>query len=61
MANCQTLGGYTKLDTLFSLDLDRLSQNTPGQKVYSWKISLQQALNRSEGFNSKFETKRFVN
>ena len=56
MADCQTLGGYPKLGTVFSLDLDRLSQKLPGQKVSFRKISLREAHNRSEVFNSKFET-----
>lgn len=56
MADCQTLGGYPKLGTLFSLDLDRLSQKLPGKQVSFRKISLREAHNRSEIFNSKFET-----
>ncbi len=56
MADCQTLGGYPKLGTVFNLDLDRLSQKLPGQQVSFRKISLQEAQNRREAFNSKFET-----
>lgn len=56
MADCQTLGGYPKLGTVFNLDLDRLSQKLPGQRVSFRKISLQEAQNRRETFNSKFET-----
>lgn len=56
MADCQTLGGYPKLGRVFSLDLDRLSQQLPGKQINFRKISLHEAQNRAENFNLKFET-----
>lgn len=54
MADCQTLGGYPKLGTVFSLDLDRLSQRMPGQSLSFRKIAMAEVQKRYEAFESKF-------
>jgi allophanate hydrolase subunit 2 len=41
----QTIGGYPKLGSVLSLDLDRLAQLMPGDKLRFESISIEQAHN----------------
>lgn len=53
MADRQTLGGYSTLGAVFSLDRARLSQKIPGQSVKFRKMSLYEARNRRRVFESR--------
>jgi antagonist of KipI len=43
LADCQTTGGFAKIGTVISSDLDRLGQACPGQKVRFQRVDVAQA------------------
>lgn len=45
LSDRQTIGGYPKLGSLLSLDLDRLAQQLPGSQINFKPISIEQAHN----------------
>lgn len=44
MRDCQTTGGYPKIGTVISVDLDRLAQVRPGSSLHFTEVSLEDAL-----------------
>ena len=55
MADHQTTGGYAKIATVLSLDLPKLAQARPGDKVRFEKITAEeaQALHRPPSFTER--------
>jgi allophanate hydrolase subunit 2 len=50
----QTIGGYPKVGTIVKMDLNKLSQLRPGQKITFIPCSRKQALNEWLGWERFF-------
>lgn len=54
MADRQTTGGYTKIGNVITVDLPKLAQSKPGDKIAFEKISLSEAHNLYKQLEEKF-------
>lgn len=66
LRDAQTTGGYTRVGTVITCDLDRLAQKKPGDKIQFEEVTLDEAiqakkewLNRLNGMNLKDERRHF--
>ena len=54
-----TIGGYPKIGTVISADLDVVGQLTPGTKINFKEVSLEEAENIFKAYSD--ETNRYIN
>ena len=53
-----TIGGYPKIATVISADLDKLGQYTPGTDIYFKEVNLEEAENIFKAYNE--ETNKYI-
>jgi UPF0271 protein len=54
-----TIGGYPKIATVISADLDKLGQSMPGTNIYFKEVNLEEAENIFKAYNK--ETNKYIN
>ena len=54
-----TIGGYPKIGTVISADLDKVAQLTPGTKIQFKEVSLEEAQNIFKAYAE--DTNRYLN
>ena len=54
LRDCQTTGGYPKIATVISADMDRLAQRPPGSTVHFLEVSPDQAVQAARAYADTF-------